>query len=120
MITQRNVLGDSKVTLADIKEIALMQCAEIGNTAATGLTKIACSNMTTYAKTRYKGKLVATTLAELIGIDKIFYKFHNKAIKNMPTFPYDLIIIIINLITCYTKNDKNTPSTNYLPKKLCA
>ena len=83
--------GDPKATLADIKEIALTQCAEIGNTAATRLTKIACSNMTTYAKIRYKGKLAATTLAELIGIDKIFYKFHNKAIKNMPTFPYDLL-----------------------------
>ena len=86
-----NMLGDPKATLADIKEIALTQCAEIGNTAATGLTKIACSNMTTYAKIRYKGKLAATTLAELIGIDKIFYEFHNKAIKNMPPFPYDLL-----------------------------
>ena len=47
--------------------------------------------MTTYAKIRYKGKLAATTLAELIGIDKIFYKIHNKAIKNMPTFPYNLL-----------------------------
>jgi hypothetical protein len=86
-----NMCGDAKATLSDIKEIALTQCAEIGNTAATGLTKIACSNMTTYAKIRYKGKLAATTLADLIGIDKIFYKFHNKAIKNMPTFPYSLL-----------------------------
>ena len=83
--------GDAKATLSDIKEIASTHCAEIGNTAATGLTKIACSNMTTYAKIRYKGKLAATTLADLIGIDKIFYKFHNKAIKNMPTFPYSLL-----------------------------
>ena len=47
--------------------------------------------MTTNAKIRYKGKLAATTIADLIGIDKIFYKFHNEAIKNMPTFPYDLL-----------------------------
>ena len=30
-----------------------------------------------------------------------------------------MIIIIIYLITCYTKNNKNTPNTNYLPKTLC-
>ena len=29
------------------------------------------------------------------------------------------LIIIIYLITCYTKNNKNTPNTNYLPKTLC-
>ena len=74
-----------------MKQTAVSHCAEIGNTAASALTKLSCSRMTTYSKLRYKAKLAATTLAELEAIDKIFYKFHTKVTKNMRSFPYDLL-----------------------------
>ena len=83
--------GDSVATLSDLKTIAITHCAEIGNTAATGLTKISVANMTTYAKMRYKAKLAALNLVELRVLDKTFYKFHTKATKNMRSFPYDLL-----------------------------
>ena len=83
--------GSARTIIDEIKEVARTHCAEIGNTAASALTKLKCSNMTTYAKIRYSGKLASTTLAELAEVDKIFYKFHAKTTKNMMSFPYDLM-----------------------------
>jgi hypothetical protein len=83
--------GSSRAVLEELKKTAISHCAEIGNTAASAATKIKCSALTTYAKIRYRSKLASLNLTELDEIDRIFYKFHTKATKNMVSFPYDLM-----------------------------
>jgi len=83
--------GSTRTVLEEVKHIANTHCAEIGNTAASAVTKTRCLSMTTYAKIRYRTKLASTNLTELDEIDKIFYKFHTKTTKNMRSFPYDLL-----------------------------
>jgi Ulp1 family protease len=83
--------GKARTVLDEIKQTASSHCAEIGNTAASAVTKLRCSSMTTYAKIRYRSKLASTYLTELDEVDRIFYKFHTKTTKNMGSFPYDLL-----------------------------
>ena len=49
--------------------------------------------MTTVNKVRYKAKLTSATLLELRDIDKLFFKFHKSTMKNMDSFPYDLMYL---------------------------
>ena len=85
--------GSARSVLDEIKYIANSHCAEIGNTAASAVTKVRCLSMTTYAKIRYRSKLASTYLNELDQVDRIFHKFHTRTTKNMGSFPYDLLYL---------------------------
>ena len=79
--------------LEEMKEVARTHCAEVNATKATSITKLACANMTTLNKVRYKAKLTSASLLELRDIDKQLFKFHKYITKNMNSFPYDLMYI---------------------------
>ena len=89
----RDVDGSSRTELEVMKDIAKKHCAEIQICAASSATKIGIVDTSTYGKLRYKGKLMSTTLTELQQVDKIVYKFHTKATKQMATFPYELMYL---------------------------
>ena len=80
-----------RTALAEIKEVARTHCAEVNATKASAVTKLACANMTTVSKVRYKAKLTSASLLELRDVDKHFFKFHKSITKSMNSFPYDLM-----------------------------
>ena len=90
---KRDTTGQCKAALQSLHELVAAHCAETAICAASADTKVGCIDVSTYAKARYKAKLMSLTLAELTSVDKIFHKFHCKALKQLPSFPYALMYL---------------------------
>ena len=87
---KRDTSGFCKAALTGLQELVAAHCAETVICAASADTKVGCIEVSTYAKARYRAKLMSLTLAELQTIDKMFHKFHCKVLKQPQSFPYDL------------------------------
>ena len=93
MCGQRQNDGLSRTDLKETKKINRAHTAEVDATAASAKTKLGSTKLVTYAKARYKAKIVTWTLKQQYEIDKIFYAIHTKTTANMKTFPYDLLYL---------------------------
>ena len=90
---KRDTSGYCKAALKGLQELVAAHCAETVICAASADTKVGCIEVSTYAKARYKAKLMSLTMAELKTIDKLLHKFHCKVLKQLQSFPYDLMYL---------------------------
>ena len=95
---KRDTTGQCKAALQNLHELVVAHCAETVICAASADTKVGCIDVSTYAKARSKANLMSLTLAELTSVDKIFHTFHCKALKQLPGFPYALILTKIQFL----------------------
>ena len=88
---KRDTTGLCTAAFKNLQDIVSSHCAETAICAASADTKVGCIEVSTYAKARYKAKLMSLTLKELTAIDKILHKFHCKVLKQLPGFPYAIM-----------------------------